>query len=204
MAPLRQPPSPNAQPTKLILKKSSNLGSQNAAATSGSLFPSSKKDKRRIKHSQLINKVTKSSERNPKRRRPNKKLVTTLDALADALPRSEETGDDVGGTKIVTTGERPQDQVNIIKRKSIKSRPGALKRRENVDRGERDRFAKNMAQLASATSTSAATEKRDSKDNEESSPNTAAIPSTSERWAALRRFISQTLETKPELKALKT
>ncbi|ETI29048.1 hypothetical protein G647_01501 [Cladophialophora carrionii CBS 160.54] len=203
MAPLRQPSSRNAQPTKSILKNPSNHSSQNAAATSGSLFPSSKKDKRRIKHAQLIHKVTKSSERKPKRRRPNKKLVTTLDALADALPHSEETGDDLTETKIVTAGKRPQDQVNIIKRKSIKSRPGAMKRRENVDRGERDRFAKNMAQLASASSDAAAG-KGDMEDDGSVSSKPAAIPSTSERWAALRGFISQTLETKPELKALKT
>ncbi|OCT46783.1 hypothetical protein CLCR_02107 [Cladophialophora carrionii] len=204
MAPLRQPSSRNAQPTKSILKNPPNHSLPNAAATSGSLFPSSKKDKRWIKHAQLIHKVTKSSERKPKRRRPNKKLVTTLDALADALPHSEETGDDLTETKIATAGERPQDQVNIIKRKSIKSRPGAMKRRENVDRGERDRFAKNMAQLATASSGSAAVGKGDMEDDGNASSKPVAIPSTSERWAALRGFISQTLETKPELQALKT
>jgi hypothetical protein len=191
------------QPTKSILKKSSNYDSQNAAALSGSLFPSSKKDKRRIKHAQLINKVTKPSERKPKRRRPNKKLVTTLDALADALPHSEVTGDDASRTKGATAGERPQDQVNIIKRKSIKSRPGAMKRRENLDKGERDRFAKNLAQLATATSTSASVGNLDAKDDDNAPSRTAAVPSTSERWAALRGFISQTLETKPELKGLR-
>ncbi|KIW72326.1 hypothetical protein, variant [Phialophora macrospora] len=202
MAPVRQPPSRHAQPTKSILKKSSN-GSQNDAATSGTLFPSSKKDKRRIKHAQLIHKVTKSNERKTRRRRPSKKLVTTLDALADALPHKEEAGNDVSRTKGATAGERPQDQVNIIKRKSIKSRPGAMKRRENLDKGERDRFAKNMAQLVTATSTPASVGKPDTKENGDASSRAAAVPPTSERWAALRGFISQTLETKPELKGLR-
>ena len=59
---------------------------------SESLFAASKKDKRRIKHAQLMSKVTKARTRNPRRRRPTKKLVTTLDALADALP--DEDGED--------------------------------------------------------------------------------------------------------------
>jgi hypothetical protein len=165
-------------------------------AKSESLFPSSKKDKRRIKHAQLVNKVTKSAKRNPRRRRPNKQLVTTLDALADALP------DDGNAAAGAVAGERSQDQVNIIKRKSMKSRPGAMKRRENLDKGERDRFAKNMAQLAAPKSDPEASQQENPQDGDSRSK-TAAISSTSERWAALRGFISQTLETKPELRDLK-
>ena len=182
---------------KSILKKTSNEYASTTSAKSESLFPSSKKDKRRIKHAQLVHKVTKSAERKPKRRRPNKKLVTTLDALADALPDGETTNG-------AGTGDRPQDQVNIIKRKSMKSRPGAMKRRENLDRGERDRFAKNMAQLAAPKSVSAPTKEPIQQDGSHLATKSPAIPSTSERWAALRGFISQTLETKPELTKVKS
>lgn len=135
-----------------------------------------------------MNKVTKSATKKPRRRRPNKKLVTTLDALADALPDDD---DDDKTNSNSATGGRPEDQVNIIRRKSMKSRPGAMKRREKVDNSERDRFAKNLAQLAAAKPVAKAGDDK-------------AVPSTSERWAALRGFISQTLETKPELKTMKT
>jgi len=135
-----------------------------------------------------MNKVTKSSTKAPKRRRPNKKLVTTLDALADALPDEDDA------PTSATTEEKPTDQVNIIKRKSMKSRPGAMKRRERLDKGERDRFAKNMAQMAVTQSTGPAARTTDTK------PTSSSF---SERMAALRGFISQTLEQKPESKAVK-
>lgn len=135
-----------------------------------------------------MSKVAKSSDRNKakpvRRRRPNKKLVTTLDSLADALP---ETYDD---SRQTAAGSKPSDQVNVISRKSIKSRPGALKRRERIDKNERDRFNKNMAQLATSVV------KSDTQDK--TNDGTASTPS-SNRWAALRGFINQTLEKKPEL-----
>jgi hypothetical protein len=122
-----------------------------------------------MKHARLMSKVTKSTSTKPRRRRPNNKLVATLDSLASALPYDDEVARG--------TGTDARDQVNIIKRKSLKSRPGALKRREKLDKGERDRFTKNMAQLATTTSQ-------------------AGDPSN--KWAALRGFISQTLEKRPD------
>ena len=162
-------PRSSAKPSKSILKTSkSDAPTQQVE----SLFPASKKDKKAIKHARLISKVTKSTSRKPRRRRPNNKLITTLDALASALPDDDEVG-----------GSDARDQVNIIKRKSMKSRPGALKRREKLDRGERDRFTKNMAQLATTTSQTG---------------------DTSDKWAALRGFISQTLEKRPDVQDVKS
>ncbi|EXJ79161.1 hypothetical protein A1O3_08662 [Capronia epimyces CBS 606.96] len=186
-APLRGPPSRSAQPPKSILKKSSDT----ASADGGSLFPSSKKDKRRIKHALLIDRVTKSSAKKPKRRRPNKKLITTLDSLVDALPSTDDAG--ASYSTGLAAGDKPQDQVNIIKRKSMKSRPGAMKRREKLDKGERDRFAKNMAQLATSKSVT------DGANGNSGIKST--VPSASERLAALRGFIAQTLETRSDLKS---
>ena len=125
-----------------------------------------------MKHARLMSKVTKATTSKPRRRRPNNKLVTTLDALASALPDNEEVG-----------GSDARDQVNIIKRKSMKSRPGALKRREKLDKGERDRFTKNMAQMATTKSQTG---------------------DTSDKWAALRVFVSQTLETRPDVQNVKS
>ena len=79
----------------------------------------------------------------------------------------------------------------------MKSRPGAMKRREKVDLGERERFAKNMAQMAvSAPLPSSEPGGDDARQTGEA----AATAATSQRWAALRGFIAQTLEQRPELK----
>ena len=53
-------------------------------------FIASKKDKRTIKHSAFVNRIEKAQSKPLKRRRPNKKLKTTLEGLADALPSMEE------------------------------------------------------------------------------------------------------------------
>lgn len=98
--------------------------------------------------------------------------MTTLEGLAHALPNDEVSYNE----------QEDASQVNIIKRKSMKSRPGAMKRREKVDKVERERFAKNVAQMASAQD-----------------GGTTPAPYT-ERWKALRGFISQTMERKPESK----
>ncbi|KMU91120.1 hypothetical protein CIHG_08791 [Coccidioides immitis H538.4] len=86
----------------------------------------------------------------------------------------------------------PEDaQVNIIRHKSLKHRPGAMKRKEKLDKVERDRFAKNMAQMATGLA-----------DPKEPAASTvdATQTSSSNRWAALRNFISQTIDQNPEFK----
>ena len=62
----------------------------------------------------------------------------------------------------------------------MKSRPGAMRRKQKLDNNERDRFAKNLAQMAVPTSGS-------------------GQASSAEKLRALRSFISQTLEKRPEV-----
>lgn len=133
-------------------------------------FISTKKDKRLIKHSAFVNRIEKSHKKPLKRRRPSKKLVATLESLADALPDISDEVRIVGDVK--------------IRHKSMKSRPGATKRRQKLEKMERERFGKNMAQLAAGGVQGAREE-----------PHKTA---TANKWAALRNFISQTLEQKPE------
>lgn len=127
-----------------------------------------------------MSKVTKSTSTKPRRRRPNKKLVTTLDALADALP--DEDGSDTARRQSAEVAA--ESQVNIIKRKSMKSRPGAMKRKQKLDNTEKERFAKNMAQMAAARTPSSG----------EGLDSTATS-----RFQALRGFIAQTLERRPDI-----
>ena len=191
MAPI-QPSHRDNKPLKSILKSPSQPG-PSSKDKSHDFFATSKKDKRRIKHAQLLNKISKANTK-PKKRRPNKKLVATLDSLADALP----DGDNLPGPQDVA-GNTPEEQVNIIKRKSLKSKPGALKRKQKLDNEERARFAKNMAQMTTTKPTDDA-----SGADSQVSENNVSGPSSLGRWAALRGFISQTLEKRTDIPSTKT
>ena len=75
-----------------------------------------------------------------------------------------------------------------MKMKTIKSRPGAQKRREKVLREECVRFGENLAIIGSAM-VAVATEGRND--------GAAQVPAVSS-WAALRGFIANTMERKEE------
>lgn len=175
------------------MKKASGRGAAPSTKSNDGLFSddfrTSKKDKRTIKHSSFISKIEKSSKKAPKKRRASKKLAT-LDSLADALPDAD-------------TEEQQQDpnnQVNIIKQKTLKHKPGAEKRRQKLEKLERDRFARNMAQM---TAMDTSQEAPAPATTEGTSSTAAEANGTSNRWAALRSFISQTMEQQPVFKANK-
>ena len=133
-------------------------------------FLNTKKDKRLIKHSSFVNRIEKANKKVLKRRRPGKKLITTLESLADALPDLDMDGE----TQVESRDAK-------IKHKSVRTRPGAQKRREKLEKMERERFGKNMAQLTTAIPvTDPAIE-----------AGTAAPAPTASRWEALRGFINQ-------------
>lgn len=123
-----------------------------------------------MRHSLLISKARKSAgvTKTLKRRRPSKKLVTTLEGLEDALPQLEE--------QIVkaNTGQSAQSGF-----KSLGSKPGVRKKREKIVREERERFGKNLAVLSMAkpASAEAGGERSD----------------TSNRWAALRAHLQTSM-----------
>ncbi|KAI9715787.1 MAG: hypothetical protein M1812_005786 [Candelaria pacifica] len=142
-------------------------------------FSSSKKDKRTIKRSSFVSKIQKANTKPNKRRRPSKKLVTNLESLADALPDSNQIQ-----VRDTTVGDAKMGQ------KTLRSRPGALKRKEKLEKLERERFGKNMAQMVGPTGMDA-------------SATMDAESTTSSRWAALRSFISQTMEKKDEFQGIK-
>ncbi|QSZ35384.1 hypothetical protein DSL72_008254 [Monilinia vaccinii-corymbosi] len=147
-------------------------------------FIESKRDKRTIKHSAFVNRIEKANAKPLKRRRPNKKLATTLQSLADALPDFEGEG-----LEKVSRGEGGK-----IKHKSMKSRPGATKKREKLEAMERERFGKNMAQLAVVA------EEKPKGATVVEGQEVPATSGTANRWAALRAFISQTMEQKEEFR----
>ncbi|KAL8748545.1 MAG: hypothetical protein Q9184_007224, partial [Pyrenodesmia sp. 2 TL-2023] len=142
-----------------------------------SLFSNTKKDKRIIKHSALLSRIQKSKPQSKKRRRPSKKLVANLESLAEALP-------DAPGLRKADNLETANAK---IKHRSLKSRPGAMKKKEKIIGMEKDRFNRNMAQMAAAGM-------GDRSQGEDRS----GVPHTGTKWAALRNFIQQTMEQRQQ------
>ncbi|KAI9850372.1 MAG: hypothetical protein M1838_005762 [Thelocarpon superellum] len=126
-----------------------------------------------MKHATLVSRIEKSSTAK-KRRRPAANLVAHLQSLADALPDVE-------------TKDKPATVVGQarIKRMSLKSRPGATKRKEQLHRMEIERFGKNMAQMAEGGAPP------QPRSNQDVPPHPAAS-ATNARWTALRSFIAHT------------
>jgi len=104
-----------------------------------------------------------------------------MESLADALPELELENGDGGEGK--------------IKMKSLRSKPGAMKRKEKVERMERERFGRNFSVLMGAR-----------KDNEEVVKEVemgegtveAEVPKKKGRFAALRAWVDSNMERHPD------
>ncbi|KAI1423961.1 ribosome biogenesis protein SLX9-domain-containing protein [Xylaria sp. FL1777] len=171
-----------------------------AVAPSVDGFTNSKKDKRIIKHSAFLSRIEKSHQKPLRRRRPGKKLVANLESLADALPDLFADGETKEGLRQLREGK--------IRHKSLKMRKGALKKKEKIVKGEMDRFSYSLARLNAMGPSNASTDmqvERQAKAMD--TPAQAEAPtqtqssgptaSTANRWAALRGFISSTMEQNP-------
>jgi hypothetical protein len=80
-------------------------------------------------------------------------------------------------------------------KKSLRSRPGAMKKKEMVERMERERFKKNMALMIAGTATQAAHGSSMASDGGLTTQN-----ATNGRWAAIQAHIKQTMDQKEEFK----
>lgn len=132
-----------------------------------------------MKHSAFKSRIESSGVKKSKKRtgRNRAQKLTTLDSLADALPELE-SGE--GGAEVLQ---------GKIKRQSLKSKKGALKKKELVVRGEMERFGVSMAKLSEQPATAPTT-------NTTTAANTTTQP-VANRWAALRGYISATMEQNP-------
>ncbi|XWX02358.1 hypothetical protein V2A60_010395 [Cordyceps javanica] len=184
-------------------------------------FASTKRDKRLMKHSSFMSRVvtsggvakktkTKQQPRTTTTTNNNKrtgrgrssssrsKLATTLEGLADALPALQDGEGDLAALQ------------GRVRHKSISSKKGALRRKERVVRGEMERFGVSMAQLAqqqqqqqqqqgnttTTTTTQTATTMTTGQGSEQGQQQ-GEPAATSNRWAALRGYISSTMEQNP-------
>ncbi|KAF2820263.1 hypothetical protein CC86DRAFT_333619 [Ophiobolus disseminans] len=138
MAPIKKRTTARAKSSRVARPTATATTSLPQPESLDSVFPSSKKDKQKIKHSSFVSKIEKSSSKSSKRRRPNKKLVANLESLADALSGLEGSGLD---------GKLETGQAKIH-RKSLSARPGAMKRKAKLEKAEKERFNMNLAQLS--------------------------------------------------------
>lgn len=145
------------------------------------VFSTSKRDERTIKRSALISRIEKSKAQPKKQRRPSKKLVADLESLAAALPDAPPRDDQVTETGIAR-----------IRHRSLKSKPGAMKKREKIISMEKDRFNRNMAQMAAVQSPASG------QIDTSQSTSTGADGQSRSKWAALRSHIQQTMDHRPE------
>ncbi|KAK3382776.1 ribosome biogenesis protein SLX9-domain-containing protein [Lasiosphaeria ovina] len=229
------PTAPAAAPKKRVSARSkaqaaarprTSAPATTTASTSRSgagVFSSSKRDKRIVKHSSFVSRIAKtplqtqkgssSSSSSSKRRRPSKKLVATLESLGDAL--DDITAGIAAADADPNAMDPEQARQGKVRHKSLRSRPGALKRKEKVVRGEMERFGRSLAQLTAVAEVKAAAAPAASASGaitgdmdtdvaavvsaaKESQPAAAAVaPVTASRWAALRGFISATMEQNP-------
>lgn len=172
-------------------------------------FLDTKKDKRLIKHASFVSKVvaqhtiSKAARKNAKRH-ARAKLQTNLASLADALPQLTRGELEAGAA----------EKDGRVRHRSLNSKPGALKKKERVVRGEMERFGASLAQLSTV---------REAEPANQTTPTTAAETTTApsgqtettttmdgiegaapqrpsaaaNRFAALRGFIAATMEQNP-------
>ena len=116
--------------------------------------------------------------------------MTGLDELADALPDATAGLGDQG------KDDRGKETRDLrIKHRSLKSRPGARKRKEQLVAMEMERFGKNMAMMAAGSKGGKGdTSRSDDKIEGEEQGAGSRSSGSAQRWAAIRGFISQTME----------
>jgi hypothetical protein len=183
----------------------------------------SKKDKRAMKHSVLMNKVRDAGVRKSKPRRPNNKLKTDLESLADALPEIEgmadESGeedewegvecgeeDGEGGGMAVDGGEGLRKRRRRVRKvqgegkmemKSLKHKPGAMKRKRVLEGREMERFGKNLAQLVGSVQRGSDVKAGAADGKKGDAAVGQGQSAQADRWAALRGFIGGSMEQNP-------
>ncbi|KAH0611338.1 uncharacterized protein H6S33_010603 [Morchella sextelata] len=181
------PTKPSKRPSlRARTSRPTTTTSSTATTTSTPRTPHqpTKKAKLHTRRTTFISRITKPTTHPSarSRRRATKALqntlVTELDSLAFAL-------DDAIVAKSVAEGE------DGVGRKSMKSRPGAMKRKEKVVRNECERFGKNLAIMSAGMAAAAVAVGGEG----EGEGVGVRRPST---WEALRGFIEGTMERKEE------
>ncbi|KAI0482969.1 ribosome biogenesis protein SLX9-domain-containing protein [Xylariaceae sp. FL0804] len=180
-------------------------------------FTESKRERRLVRHNALVSRIEKAHARPAaqRRRRPGKKLLAAehLGELADALPELEEEKKDQ---------QQHRQQQGRARHQSLRSKRGALARKEKVVRGEVRRFGDSLAKLNAVGAAAAGhqgseeeamqvvspppplpvagetgDEQQQQQQQQAQSQSQSQSGGTASRWAALRGFISATMDQNP-------
>lgn len=165
--------------------------------------------KRLARHERLVARVQRSAapKKVLKRRRPSKKLLTDIGALADALPIDLLDSQNANGLSDnhqpgVGEGTVPSRQNVKMPHKSLKSRPGAGKKKEKLLQLERERFAKNLALMATRRQDTQVDPSVGRRQKDDGRPHpgmsTSDANSIKARWAAIRAFANQHMEQRSQ------
>lgn len=178
------PPSPTHEPTTEAPTTTTTTEADDSAFGFGAAFKLSKQDKRAIKHNQLLHKVreagiSKDKKAKPRRRRPGKKLdaAEDLGGLGEALAEVEGEWEGVSDDEEKEGGKGS----GKMKMKSLKTRPGAMKRKARMEGMEVERFGRNLAQMMGSNT-------------QPVREGDAGGDGQKDRWTALRAFIGSTME----------
>lgn len=173
----------------------------------GDDFRVTKKDKRVIRHNQLLAKVEAGGIRKPpprRRRAKNQELADGMAGLIESLPQVEDDDPDGEWDGIEDHNDGVQTlgfrRANRMRRKmvmkSLHHRPGAMKRKATIEHTERDRFARNLANMV-GKGNQGMQGKVPVADPASTTTTLTTVPSqgnSANRWQALRAFIGETME----------
>ncbi|PBP24847.1 xylose isomerase-like protein [Diplocarpon rosae] len=143
------PTAPRKRPSIRAKSSSSNSGAGMIArpppahregAILADSFVNTKKDKRLIKSSSFLNRIEKAHKKPLKRRRPNKKLVTTLENLADALPDVED---------LVQDKERGEGKLKMLKALDLSNKMSSPK--QSISRASLNSIPTSFASVSVGT-----------------------------------------------------
>lgn len=168
-----------------------------ATAAKGPLSDT-KAARRTQRHQEFVSRIAKRSTtkraKPRKRSRPSKSLTANLSSLVDVLPDGESTAASSG--KAVTVSARNGDAIELgqndgavrIHNATLKSRPGAQKKRAALEKVERDWFAKNLVTMVNMHS------RNDKVTNQpEGESNQQQHRAVGDNWTALKAHIANNL-----------
>ena len=145
-----------------------------------------------MKHNVLMNKVRDGGvSKKVRRRRPGKKMEAVEGlgkSLAEALPDLDDDEDEWEGVSgdEADGGSRRKEGKMVMK--SLKHRPGAMKRKRVMEERERERFGRNLAQLVGGGKEEGGGGEGGGRGEVKGGASQA------DRWAALRQFIGGSME----------
>ena len=117
-----------------------------------------------------------------------------------------ESGEEDGGMAVDGAAEGSRKKRRRVRKvpgegkmemKSLKHKPGAMKRKRVLEGREMERFGKNLAQLVGSVQRGGSVAKTTGEGDAAAAPAAPVVAAQADRWAALRGFIGGSMEQNP-------